>query len=114
MNCRVNPYLRIAELLERQQDIRGMVGTSWFYDPQLLEISPCLAYLQQRPLERGAFLLRHGTGLFDIEHATMTSKTRHRLYQEGKYTPIVYSLLWPRQDLISWAEQNSSGKTTMK
>jgi len=109
-----NCYMRIAELLERRKDIRGMVGTSWFYDPQLLEISPRLAYLQQRPLERGAFLLRHGTSRFDIEHATTTSKTRRRLYQEGKYTPICYSLLWLRKDLISWAEQNSLGKTTVR
>ena len=44
-----NCYLRIAELLEHQKDVRGMVGTSWFYDPQLLEISPHLAYLQAAP-----------------------------------------------------------------
>jgi hypothetical protein len=99
-----NCYLRIAELLERRQNIRGMVGTTWFYDPQLIEISPRLAYLQQRPLEHGAFSLRHGTGIFDIKNATMKSKTRLRLYQEGKYTPICYTLLWPRKDLISWAK----------
>ena len=75
-------YLRIADLLDLRKDIQGMIGTSWFYDPQLLEISPRLAYLQKCPLERGAFLLRHGTGHFDIEHATMTSKTRRRLYNE--------------------------------
>jgi hypothetical protein len=105
-----NCFLRIAELLERKKDIRGMVGTSWFYDPQLLKISPRLAYLRQRPLERGAFLLRHRTGGIDIENATMKSETRLRLYQEGKYTPIVLSIVWPRKDLISWADQARRGK----
>jgi hypothetical protein len=105
-----NCFLRIAELLERKKDIRGLVGTSWFYDPQLLKISPRLAYLRQRPLERGAFLLRHRTGSVDIENATMKSETRLRLYQEGKYTPIVLSIVWPRKDLICWADQARRGK----
>jgi hypothetical protein len=89
-----------------------MVGTSWFYDPHLLQISPHFAYLQQRPLEGGAFLMRHRTGRFDIEHATMTSRTRRRLYQEGKYTPMCYSLLWPRKDLIFWAKSFNEKMTT--
>lgn len=98
-------YLRIVEMLKRNRNIRGMVGTSWFYDPQLLEISPNLAYLQKRPLLGGAFLLRHGMSRFDIENATKVSKTRLRLYIEGKYRPIAYSLLWPRKNMIAWAEQ---------
>ncbi len=98
-------YLRIAELLECREDIRGMVGTSWFYDPQLLEISPRLAYLQKRPLERGAFALSHRTSPFDIESATMKSKTRRRLFEEKRYNPKVYSIVWPRQALIDWAKE---------
>lgn len=103
-------YLRVAELLEQQKDVRGYVGTTWYYDPQLLKISPHLAFLQLRPLERGAFMLRHRGGRDDIKYALMKSETRRRLYQEGKYTPISYSILWPRKDLISWAEQARLGK----
>jgi hypothetical protein len=99
-------YLRIVELLKRKKDIVGMVGTSWFYDPQLLGISPRIAYLQARPLERGAFLLRHGTQRSDVANAIKISETRRRLYQEGKYIPVCYSVLWPRQDLIAWAKQS--------
>ena len=105
-----NFYLRIAELLEQQKDVRGYVGTTWYYDPQLLKISPHLAFLQLRPLERGAFMLRHRGGRDDIKNAIMKSKTRRRLYQEGKYSPISYSILWPRKDLISWAEQARRAK----
>lgn len=100
-----NFYLRVAELLEKQKDINGYVGTSWLYDPQLLEISPRLAFFQERPLERGAFLLRHGTQRSDVVNAIKTSETRRRLYQEGKYIPVCYSSLWPRKELIAWAEQ---------
>ncbi len=98
-------FLRIAELLERRNDIRGMVGTSWYFDPQLEKISPHLTYLRQLPLERGAFLLRHRTEQLDIENAIKKSKTRRRLYQEKKYIPQLYSIIWPRKDLIRWAEQ---------
>ena len=101
-------YLRIADLLERNPSIRGMKGTSWFYDPQLISISPHLSYLQKRPLERGAFMIRHGTNSVDIELSTLTSKTRRSLYKEGKYIPVSYTLLWPRRDLISWAESYRS------
>lgn len=99
-----NFYLRIAELLLRRKHMRGLVGTSWFYDPQLINISPRLAYLQQRQLERGAFLMRHRGTESDIKFATSTSDTRRRLCQEGKYTPISYSLIWGRSELLSWAK----------
>jgi hypothetical protein len=97
-------YLRIADLLKRRKDIRGTTGSSWLYDPQLLKIGTRHAYIQLRPVEGGAFLLRHGKG--NAEQATMTSKSRRRLYEEGKYIPREYSMLWPRKELIAWAEQN--------
>ncbi len=83
-----------------------MVGTSWFYDPALPAISPRLAYLQQRPLEAGAFLVRHGRGAIYTERATLTSETRRKLYEEGKYLPVCFSLVWPRDALIAWAERS--------
>lgn len=97
-------YARIADLLRRRTGICGMIGTSWFYDPQLLVMSPRLAYLQQRPQERGAFLIRHGTTAIDIERATLTSPTRRALYAEGKYRPVSYTLVWPRDALLAWAD----------
>ena len=97
-------YLRIADLLERNPSIRGMIGTSWFYDPQLLSVSPRLAYLQKRPLEQGAFMIRNRTSASAIQRATLKSKTRRSLYQEGGYLPVEYSLLWPRKALISYGK----------
>lgn len=95
-------YKRIAELLLWDINVRGMVGTSWYYDPQLLGISPHLGYLHLDPLDRGAFLLRHSTGQNHIDLATKTSNTRKRLYIEGKYIPICHSILWPRKEIINW------------
>jgi hypothetical protein len=102
-----NFFFRLAEVLEREKDIRGYVGTSWLHAPQLPEISPRLAYFQKYPREGGAFLLRHGSQSSDIDDAIKTSETRRRLYQEGKYIPVCYSMLWPRRELIDWTKKNN-------
>lgn len=102
-------YMRIAELLKRRRDVRGTTGSSWLYDPQLSKIGTRHAYIRLRPLERGAFFLRHGKG--NVEQATVSSKSRRRLYDEGKYVPIEYSMLWPRKELIAWAEQATKPST---
>jgi hypothetical protein len=96
-------YRRIAALLRRHSEVLGMAGTSWFYDPQLDAVSPRLSYLRARPVERGAFIVRSGTLPFDIQSATAKSEQRRRLYQEGKYMPVSYTLLWPREKLLAWA-----------
>ena len=100
-----NCYFRIAQLLKKYQDTKGLVGTSWFYDPQLVKISPRLSYLQRVPLDNGAFRVRHRGSSLDIERATLRSETRRRLYEDGLYRPICYSIFWPRQELLEWASR---------
>ncbi len=95
-------YLRVASMLEAHPEARGVIGTSWFFDPQLEAISPRLAYLRN-PLARGAFLVRGKTGEFDIASATGNSEARKALYEAGRYTPVPYTLVWPRQALLRWA-----------
>ncbi|MGD0192727.1 MAG: hypothetical protein ABSD74_18465 [Rhizomicrobium sp.] len=96
-------YFRIASMLEREPQVLGMAGTSWFYDPQLKTVSPRLSYLRQRPLKGGAVLVRNRTTSYDIQSATAKSSNRRRLYQTGMYRPVSYTLLWPRETLIEWA-----------
>lgn len=103
-------YKKIAEMLKSEKDILGMIGTSWFYDPQILKISPRLSYLQAQPVENGAFMIRHGTTRLDIERTTMKSNTRRKLYEEGKYIPASFTLFWPRQSLLNWAESTTVSK----
>jgi len=98
-------YCRVSETLELHKEINGYVGSTWFFDPQLLTISPRLAFFQERPRKGGAFFLRHGSEQSDIEMAIKTSETRRRLYREGKYIPVCYSMLWPRKELMAWAAQ---------
>tara|TARA_R110002049_G_scaffold101855_1_gene247100 strand:+ start:9124 stop:9867 length:744 start_codon:yes stop_codon:yes gene_type:complete len=96
-------YIRAAELLLQNSDVQGVVGTSWFFDPQLRSISSRLAYLYNRPINAGAYSLAHRSTELDISRATSTSKTRKELYLSGKYTPKSYSIFWPRNSLLEWA-----------
>lgn len=104
-------YHRIADLLRSRPDVKGMVGTSWFYDPQLLTISPRLAYLQKDPLDGGAFMLRNGPGEIHTQRATLTSPSRRKLFEEGKYLPTCWTVAWPRKELLAWAATAASGES---
>lgn len=101
-------YVRIADYLKIETQCNGMVGTSWFYDPALIDISPNLSYLQKRPLDNGAIRIRHRTSKIDIERAIMKSKTRKRLFEEKKYNPACFSIFWSRDNLIEWVKNNNT------
>lgn len=92
-----NETYRLATLLYAAfPHARGMLGTSWFYDPQLIEFSPRLAYLQTLPLENGACRLRAGAGPDVTSTATATSSTRRALVEAGKYRPRSYAMVWSK------------------
>jgi hypothetical protein len=95
-------YRRVAGLLVLHPEVHGVVGTAWFFDPQLDEVSPRLAYLRN-PLARGAFLVAGRTSQFDIVSATTNSEARKQLYEQGRYVPVPHTLVWPRQALLAWA-----------
>ena len=98
--------IHLNSMLKINKNIRGYVVTSWLRDPQLLSISPHLSYLQLRPIERGAFSLKHGPGPIHTERAISNSFPRRRLYNEGKYLPNCYSIIWPRNSMIKWAQSH--------
>ena len=95
-------FQRVVEVLELNPDIRGVAGASWFYDPQVPRISPELAYVQM-PARYGAFRAAMGTAEHHVHNATLRSKVRKTLYDEGRYRPACYLLAWPRAGMIRWA-----------
>lgn len=94
-------YIRIAEMLKINKKIKGIFGSSWFYDPFLAEISPRLMYLQRVPLDNGAE--RFYIGIDRTGNAFTKSKTRFQLYNEGKYIPKSYLIVWSRGQILKWA-----------
>ena len=101
-------YRRIGELLERHPSVAGVVGTSWFFDPQVLKVSPRLGYLQRLPLENGAIAIRNGPGAVHTERATATSETRRRLFEQGNYTPVCFTIAWPRTAILEWCDKGDA------
>ena len=85
--------------------MRGLFGSSWFFDPDLERVSPGLLYLRRVPELGGAKLFRMGSTSQDIEMATRTSERRKALCRDGAYVPTRYVFIWARDDLIRWAEQ---------
>jgi hypothetical protein len=98
-------YLRIAELLKVNPRVRGIYVRGWLYDPRLGEVSPELEYLRRVPHENGAKSFRFKSPPHVINYALMWSPTRRKLYEEGKYMPTEYALIWPRKKLLDWADK---------
>jgi hypothetical protein len=101
-------YLRVAELLELNPEIKGMMGSSWWFDPALESISPNLGFLRKVPLDHGAQLFRVGTSAASTQAAIHLSAERRRLYDSGKYLPTIYMLAWDRNNLLGWAKRYCS------
>ena len=97
-------YICCAELYSVHPEVRGMFGSSWFYDPQLDTVSPRLSYLRQVPRTGGAHLFLWERGGQALNNALSTSPTRRKMYEEGSYFPAAYMLMWPRKQQIAWAK----------
>lgn len=99
-------YRCCADLYRVMPELRGMFGSSWFYDPALAQISPRLDYLRDIPVKGGAELFFYEKGGSAIGNALATSSSRRQLYEEGKYMPTSYLLAWGRAAQTDWAARN--------
>ena len=93
-------YSLAAKLLHSLPNCRGLIGSSWFYDPALAKLSPRLAYLRGSPTRGGAIFSRVGTDTDSVNLATLTSPTRREAFNSGTYRPCRYIMVWPRSKLL--------------
>lgn len=101
-------YLLVAQLLELNPEIRGLFGASWWYDPQLEDISPELSFLRSLPMANGASLFVMGEDEDATRDATLYSAQRLEMYKTGEYQPQMYFLVWPREALLEWATNTTT------
>ena len=97
-----------AELCRARPELAGMIGSSWFYDPPLTEISPRLAHLRLNPLKGGAFMVHQGPGEIHTQRAATASASRKALIDAGEYTARSWLMIWPRKELIAWADRRKA------
>lgn len=96
-------YCRVARMLERRPEIRGIFSGAWWNDPAVGRVSPHLAYLHRVPVDHGAAVFRYRQGE-DIRHnALVYSAERQAAFESGRYDPTSYILAWRRDDLLAWA-----------
>ena len=93
-------YALAARLLRADKRLRGIFGTSWFYDPAAIQLTPRLAFLRDGPSARGGLFFRVGPDAESTALATATSPTRRQAAESGAYRPCRYGLIWPRADVL--------------
>lgn len=95
-------YYLMALAMEQQPDVRGFGACSWFRSPATQAVSPRLAWVSRVFLENGGTVVESGRADLDcgVFHR---SETRRRLYAEGRFTPTLGLVLWPRRAMIAWA-----------
>ena len=91
----------MAETLELRPDLRGLVAASWLRSPDVHRISPHLAAVNAPILAAGGFVTTLGAappdcGVFE------RSRERVRLFREGRFTPTIGLVIWPRADMLRW------------
>jgi hypothetical protein len=101
----VRSYLNVAELLKSRTEVKGIYGTSWFYDPKIEEISPKLSFVRKTITDNGGMVFYIGPSEQATRDALNRSPTRNKLYNEGKYVPTNYLIIWSRRRLIEWADR---------
>ena len=96
-------YIEVAKRLEYEPHIAGIFAQSWFWDPVVGQQSSKMAYLRQLPESGGAsfFRLHSSRG---ADHIALQNKKRRKLFEQGKYTPTSYLMVWSRSALIKWAK----------
>ncbi len=96
----------VAECLRMNPGVRGLIASSWWYDPQIRTVAPHLAFLTEGSLAHGAILARTGPTEGSKKNALAHSPERQALHAAGRYDPTSYSVIWTRDALISWARRS--------
>ena len=104
--AQVRMFQNVAECLRMNPSYRGLVVGSWWYDPQLERMSPHLTYLRETMQKGGALLFRYGSTKGALRDGLANSAKRQALYEAGEYIPTSYTIVWPRDNMIQWAESH--------
>lgn len=94
----------VGQTLQAFPEIKGVTGSSWFFDPQIRTVSPRLVYLRELIEAAGGRFFFSGRSEHTTELAISASSTRRSLYQQGSYLPASYLMIWPRQAALKFAQ----------
>lgn len=95
-------YWRIAKTMELHPEVKGLMADSWFYSAEVGEVFPHLAWLRAFFVEQGAYVVDMEAAHPDSGFMEGSAK-RRQLYQQRKFRPRRTLVLWPRQQVLAWA-----------
>lgn len=98
-------YWRIANILKTKPAMKGLYSISWLFSPDTLRVSPHLTWITKIFLDNGGLIAKLGKaeldcGVFD------RSPERKKAFQEGTFLPTEGLALWPRKEMINWADRH--------
>jgi hypothetical protein len=96
-------YVLIAEALELQPHVNGMILAAWFHSPDTFTVSPHLAWLNDVFLRNGGIVATIGAAAPDCG-VFARSPERQQAYDEGRFAPTIGLIVWPREEMIAWAK----------
>lgn len=97
---------RIAQFVEEQPAIRGLMTSSWLYGVATGEESPHLAWLRAFYADDNAQIIDAGPALEDAGFL-VGNERRRQLYAEGRFRPRETIVLWSRKDMLGWARRHA-------
>jgi hypothetical protein len=98
-------YHLMAQSMQLQPDIKGMIASSWFHSPDTFQITPHLSWLNRVFLENGALVSTMGRASADcgVFHR---SPDRQQAFDEGRFKPTLGLIIWPRLEMLAWAARH--------
>jgi hypothetical protein len=96
-------WYRMAQSLKLQPRVRGLVASSWLHSPDTMRVSPHMIGFSRALLENGALLIRHHVADLDCG-VFYRSPERKKLYERGEFIPTHGLVIWPRKEMIAWAD----------
>jgi hypothetical protein len=96
---------RIAQFVEQQPAIKGLVTSSWLYAVETGKESPHLGWLREFYADENARIIDAGPAL-EERGFLAGSEPRRLLYASGVFRPRETIVLWPRADMLAWARRH--------
>jgi len=96
---------RIAQYVEAQPEVKGLITSSWLYGVETGEESPHLSWLREFYAGRNARIIDAGPALEDAGFL-VGSERRRELYARGLFRPRETIVLWSRADMLAWARRH--------
>lgn len=95
-------YYRMAQSLELQPDVKGLIVSAWLHSPATFAVSPHLGWLNKVFAAHRAVIATTGPAPLDCGVLAQSAE-RQRAFEEGRFKPTLGFIVWSRRDMLAWA-----------